>query len=222
MPIESYTRSVDDVITAVKRQFGDESGVQITNSDIFRWVDDAQREIVVKNSELNAVYVEIAVTAGTADYPLLSEIPDILKLHSVHYNGSFLPSMSFLAAQEYIINNSTTTVDYSDTPQLWYEYGGVMHIWPTPQEDLATGLKIFYSRKPDLITTTGDGLDVPDSYFKTIVDFCLQQAYEMDENQQMAQLKEDQFNRSVEAQGNDTQSQMRSYPTIQALPEDWA
>lgn len=221
MPIESFTRSVSDVITAVKRQFGDESGVQVTDSDIFRWVDDAQREIVVKNSELNAVYVEINTTTGTSAYPLLSEIPDILKVHSIHYNGSFLPSMTFLAAQEYIISNDTGA-NYTTQPQLWYEYGGVLQIWPTPQEDLTPGLKVFYSKKPAIVSTSGQLLEVPDSYFKTVVDFCLQQAYEMDENQQMAQMKEDQFNRSVEAQGNDTSTQMRTYPTINCLPEDWA
>ena len=54
MPVERKTKTVQDVLLSVKRQFGDESGVQVTDSDIVRWVDDAQREISMNNPEINA------------------------------------------------------------------------------------------------------------------------------------------------------------------------
>ena len=48
------TRTVPEVITAVERQFGDEAGVQLIESDIIRWINDAQDVIVAKNKVLKA------------------------------------------------------------------------------------------------------------------------------------------------------------------------
>lgn len=218
MAIEQSTRNVSDVITAVKRQFGDESGVQITDADIFRWIDDAQRDIVIKNPEVNAVLATINVTADTGQYTLLSELPNILKIHSIHYNGKLLPSMTFTGAQEYLIGE--TGSPNSGTPQFWYIYAGVLHLWPVPTADLASGISIYYSKQPTRVTTSGDLLSVPDNYYKAVVDFCLAQAYELDENLQLSQYKDDQYSRSVTEMGNDVIEQMRVYPTINLLPED--
>lgn len=219
MPIEPTTRNVSEVLTAVKRQFGDESGVQVTDSDIFRWVDDAQREIVIKNPSVLAVFLQLNVESDKESYPLLSEIPDILRIHSIHYKGQILPHMTFLEAQEFIIREGEQN---SGVPRVWYEYGGVLHLWPVPQETLEAGLSIYYNKAPARVQTSGDLLSVPDNYFKVVVDYCLAQAYEMDENMQMAQMKEDQYGRSIAEQSADGATQQRHYPTIQILPEDWS
>jgi hypothetical protein len=39
---------VSEIATRVRRQFGDDVGILITDADIIRWVNDAQREIAVK------------------------------------------------------------------------------------------------------------------------------------------------------------------------------
>ena len=36
------TKTALDVANYVKRQFGDESGTQMTDADIWRWIDSAQ------------------------------------------------------------------------------------------------------------------------------------------------------------------------------------
>jgi len=67
VPSMSYgakTRLVSEVITAVQRQFGDESGVQLENTDIIRWINDAQDVIVAKNKVLKAK----STTAAVADH----------------------------------------------------------------------------------------------------------------------------------------------------------
>lgn len=219
MPVERKSRTATEVTTAVKRQFGDESGVQVQDADIIRWINDAQYEIVVKNPEVNAGMVQINVASGQTQYPLLTNIPDMLVIHSIHFNGELLPNLTFTEAQQTIIRSNDTRTDV--TPRFWYEYAGVVNLWPKPSAATALGLTVFYSKAPTVVTTMGQTLSVPDSYFKAIVDFCLTQAHEMDDNMQAAGIKAQQFETSLQVQANRTQAQDAFYPSIIMLPEDY-
>lgn len=218
MPVERKSKTTADVITAVKRQFGDESSVQINDSDIIRWVNDAQVEIAIKNPEVNAGMVQINVTVGVTAYPLLTAIPDILVVHSIHFDGQYLANMTFTEAQQTIIRSSDTQT--SDVPYFWYEYAGVVNLWPKPSTTKAFGLTVFYSKQPTNITTDSAPLTVADSYFKSIVDFCLTQAHELDENFSAAQVKAQQFETSLQVQANRTHAQDAYYPTIIDIEDD--
>lgn len=218
MPVERYSKTVQDVITAVKRQFGDESGQQVSDSDITAWISDAQREIVINNPEVNQAMVQFSVVANDATYPVLTSVPDMLVIHSLHFSGKLLENMSFVKAQEYIINSADTSTAL--TPQFWYEWAGVINFWPIPSTAITNGVTIFYSKAPTEITSTTAPLSVPDSYFKSVVDFCMTQAYEMDDNAQMAQAKATQFETAMQKQANRQRSSDNYYPTITLLPGD--
>lgn len=217
MPVERKSKTVSDVTEAVKRLFGDESGVQITDSDIIRWVDDAQREIIMNNPEVGAGVVQVNVTAGQATYPILTNVPDMMIIHSLHYDGQIIPNMSFVRAQEEIIRNG---VQSPGTPVFWYEYAGVITLYPVPNVTKALGLTFYYSKAPDEITSVGQNLFVADSYFKSVIDFCMAQAQELDENYSASQAKMQQFETSMQKQANRTRSEDNVYPTITLLPED--
>jgi hypothetical protein len=219
MPVERKTRTALEVSTSVKRQFGDESGVQVTDADILRWINDAQYEIVTKNPEVNPGMVTVNVTAGQTVYPLLTNVPDMLIIHSIHFRGQYLNNMPFMEAQQQIIRSDDTSTD--STPQIWYEYAGTLNLWPIPSVSYNAGLTIFYSKAPTVITTMGQTLSVPDSYFKALVDYCLTQAHEMDDNFNSAGVKAQQFETALQVQANRTHSQDAMYPTIQMLPEDY-
>lgn len=216
--IERKTKTVQDVLLTVKRQFGDESGVQLTDSDIIRWVDDAQREVIMNNPEINATVVSININEGQYQYPVLASIPNIEIVRSVHYNGQILRNMPFQAAQEYIIRSTNT--NSKGTPTFWYEFAGTLNLWPVPDLDITGGLKVFYSASPSEITTTSDVLTVPDSYFNAIITYVMKQAMNMDENFQAAQAYDQQFEISMQKLANRTQSESNTYPTITLLPGD--
>lgn len=219
MPVERKSKTVQNVADSVKRQFGDESGVQVQDSDIVRWVNDAQYEIVTKNPEVNAGMVTVNVTKDQTLYPLLTNVPDMLVVHSIHFRGEYLNNLSFLEAQQTIIRTDDT--ETSDSPKFWYEYAGNVNLWPKPSTTYAAGLTVFYSKAPTLITTLGQTLSVPDSYFKAVVDFCLTQAHEMDDNHQASSQKAQQFETALQVQANRTHAQDAFYPTIIMLPEDY-
>lgn len=216
--IERKTKTVQDVITSVQRQFGDESGVQITAADVIRWINDGQREIVLKNTEVNQAMVKINVAAQQTEYPILANIPDIMVIHSVHFRGQILRPMTFVQAQETIIQSDDTRTD--STPSFWYEYAGVLHLWPIPSVSYTQGLTVFYSSAPVTVTAANSTLSVPDSYFKALVDYCTAQAHELDQDFAAANVKAQQFETSVQVQANRSRSEDNVYPTITLLPED--
>lgn len=206
--IERSTKTADDVIKRVFRTFGDESGVQITESDVMAWIDQAQRAVVSNNKEVLEVFAVFTVNAGQTEYDL-SILPDVLRIHSLHWNGSFLTNRSFTDAQEWFINGNDSG---KGTPEFWYLYGGVIHFYPTPSAD--TEVKLYYNKVPEPITASGSALSVPDNYFNAVVDFCLKQAYELDENAQFSQMKAEDFARGIQANALDNQAQNRSFQTV--------
>ena len=72
-----------DVSSYVKRQFGDESGVQITDEDIVHWINAGVNEIFRKNEPVKA----IAQTDVTVDVSEYTFPPDVFKVQSILYNG---------------------------------------------------------------------------------------------------------------------------------------
>lgn len=216
MTIETYTRNFSDVANAVKRQFGDESGVELTDSDIARWVDDAQREILLNNPDINAAMVQINVTTGQTAYPVASNVPDIFAIQSVHYNGEYIQHMTFVEAQKYLMQKETV----GGTPQIWYERSGVINLYPKPEVDIAGGLTVFYNKKPVPVNGENSPLTVPDMYFKSVVDYCMTQAYLLDENPQLASVTEGSFNNGMILRNNRSDQNRNTYPTITYMPED--
>jgi hypothetical protein len=184
------TRVAQDVMSAVKRQFGDEAGVQIEDADIYRWINDAQDEINKRNRVLKASASGVSV-AGTAAYSFPAT--DILQIESLHYDGARLENVGFAQAEDIIISKGSA-LD-SGTPQLWYEWGGKFTLWPKPST--AASILVYYTQKPVRVTAATDLLSLPDKYYNNVVQYVLQQAYEMDEDWQASQAKQQQFDAAV-------------------------
>lgn len=203
------SRTVQNVMTVVKRQFGDESGVQLEDSDVINWVNDAQDTIVNRNRVLKAKSTT-AITAGqsTVTFPDLR----IIQIESVHYNGRILPNMSFVEAEQKISTSDPQSSE-SGTPLFWYEWAGTMTLWPTPNAE--GSLDLYYSAFPTRVTGATDPLSLPDKYFEDICRYVMQQVYEMDQDWQGSQAKQQQFDASVNDLGEEERtSQHATYDSI--------
>lgn len=217
MPIERYTRTVTDVISSVKRQFGDESGVQISDADIIRWVNDGQREIVDNNSTINQKIAKTDIIANQDTYPLSSDpnLTNITRITSVRFNNSLLRPLTVQEAENYAIGDGNT-----GDPTAWFEEEGNLILYPKPSTGYVQGLTFRFTALPTKVTTNADALTVPDSYYSALIQYCLSQAYELDENAQMAQMKESQFEKSLGIRANRTVTQNSDFPTIRLDLED--
>ena len=217
MPADVITHSTQDVVNDVLATFGDTSGVQISSSDIIRWDNNAQQEIVMRNPELLPASVFVNIVNGTADYPLLANVPDVLTIQSIHYNNKPLNFLSFQDAERFIMDNNMA----SGSPEMWFERAGIVTIYPTPAVDLSAGLKIYYQKRPTKVETTSDMLSLPDFYYNSVVSFCMEQANLLDENPQLAQIFGGKFDQSVQRLANRTESQSDSYPYLGTIPEEY-
>lgn len=215
--------NVSDVMTRIKRQFGDESGVQVTDADILRWINDGQRQIVMQNEGL---LEKTAFTNTVALQQSYSLPADILILRSVHLkdaaSGSYfkIKGHTFSEFDEYVDGWDGTVVDRG-FPAMYTVFENQLKLFPLPETAQANGLKIYYNRSPVDVDDSLDSLDLPLLYHEVLVKYCLQQAYEMDEDWDAAQVKAVEANADVTIlRGRDDWKNQETYPVITILVED--
>ncbi|HEY0749878.1 MAG TPA: DUF6682 family protein [Chitinophagaceae bacterium] len=217
MVFKAPTKKVSDVQDYVKRMFGDESGVQITDTDIIRWVNSAQQEIVSSNQVLKASATKDTV-ADTFTYQLGADITDVQAINSIHVDGLKLSYLSFNDAEALILREDPSRT-VRGRPEYWYEWAGILHLYPTP--DKIYTLTVYYQKEPPLVTTGTDTLSLPDNYFNRIIEYVMTQAYELDENFGAAETKSSQFeSRLVSMSLDEEKANIDTYPRITVRPED--
>ena len=217
MTLSPTTKKVSDVAVFIKRAFGDESAVQVTDDDIYRWINAAQQEILTKNKILKAVATTDLI-AGTSEY--LFPAQNIQEVQAINVKGRKIDYYSFQEAEDYIINADPDKTA-SGTPTSWYEWGGTFYLYPIPDTTVVNGIKIYYVNSPTIVAIQADLLSVPDIYFNRIIEYCLSQAYEMDEDTQNSQYKLGQFNSGLDIMSNAATSVHASYyPRITVLEDD--
>lgn len=212
MAVEQYKQIARDVIDSVFRQFGDESGAQVTQEDVIRWINEAQRDVVVNNREVNQAIAEFSVAAGVGTYDIVLLIPDVLRLHSIMYKGKLLPNYTFEEAQTKMLET-----EEPQDPVFWFRYAGMLKLWPAPPEDYTNAVEVYYNRVPTTITQDTDVLGVPESYYEAVNAFCLAKAFELDGDAQMLGIKREEYNRNLVVNSLDTGQSHRDFYVVREV-----
>lgn len=213
MTLTPVTKKFSDLSFEIKRLFGDESGVQLTDTDIARWGTEGQMDIAARLGALKMKASSLSV-AGQRTYTFPSE--RIHQVASIHYDGSLLPHTPFIQAENLIIQKDSFP-EKQGTPELWYEWGGEFSLWPVPNE--AKPVTIYYSAYPeDLSGDPDQPLGLPDKFFSALVNFIMMKCYEMDEDHQASQLSEGRYKEAVaEKFGEDRKGQDMAFSVIQEV-----
>jgi hypothetical protein len=204
----------------VRRTFGDEASVQITDDDVIRWINDAQLQISVDNPELLEAVATTNIVSGQADYTLPT---DLNTLRSLMYNNFRIRSLTFNEFNEYIDGFKAPVGQGgygNSTPEVFMMYGSTVTLFPTPNKNITDGLRIYYAKHPAAVTTMGDSLGVPVRYHNSVVEFCLKQAYELDENPDMVAFKSNEFATQMQKLKDQEKQTTEYYPRITVLPQD--
>lgn len=205
-----------DVADRIKRQFGDESGVQVTDADILRWINDAQREFTRTNNLLQA-RGSLNVVAAQSEYPFPN---DVLNLRSLNYDGYKLQGFTLIEFEEYLQANDPRG-SATGTPTCYTVWNDILRLYPTPDTSITDGLTILYIARPPVLTVLSDPLALPDEYFNRVVEYCLQQSYELDEDWAAAANKAAQLTSGLmQLQESQTWDKRDTYPVITILDED--
>lgn len=191
--------NVQDVITRVRRSFGDDAAVQLDNADIIRWINDGQIEVVKHNDGALQKTNVIDLVAGQAQYDLPT---DLLLLRSLRYKYDDMQSFSSLKyknMQEF--DNSIDGWDgefYNEgSPQFFTMYEGKVILFPVPERASVGGLKALYNQKPLEVTDLADGLALPIIYHNTLVKYCMWQASLLDEDHEPALMYKSNFDEDM-------------------------
>ena len=224
--VASLSLKVSDIQNRVKRQFGDTAAVQISDTDIIDWINQALRELCRQNN-VNKAWAATSTTANQANYTL----PDgVLSVISVQYKGNSLAQLTEEEAEKYIVGAYQTNAQGypSGTPSHYWVLGDVsapqIYLYPAPSASGTTDLNIFYASMPTKVTTGTDDLftRIPVEYHNRVLEYCLAQAYELDGNTALYQVKMTQFNGGViDLKGRDAESELPFYETITSLPDDF-
>lgn len=210
---QAITRTAADVIRRAQRQFGDESEMQLETVDVIGWVNDGQRDIAERERILKGKATQPTVP-GQRDYRWPSV--GILSVDSLHVNGVPLNNVPFAQVEQDYLN---TSADSSGQPTIWYEWAGQFSFFPVP--DSSYTIEIYFSQVPAQVSAGTDVLGIPDKYFNSLVHYVLMQAYEMDEDWQAAQAKQQAYQDSLTSIGDDERDAANmTYPTI-TRAVDW-
>lgn len=212
--------NVQEVVTRTQRIFGDEAGVQITEDDVIRWINDAQEQIAINNDGLMEATGTTDTVQGQAqyDYP-----PDLAQLRSLRYKGYRIKYMSLSEFDEYVDGYSAQPgiSPYGPgIPEVYTIWNNQITLFPTPNESLTGSLSILYTKHPASVATLADSLAVPVEYHNAVVDYCLQKAYELDEDYQKAEIKKTNFEDATMKLSERNKQVQEYYPRITTLPED--
>lgn len=211
MSLNPITYTASDVASYVKRQFGDESGTQITDSDIYRWIDSAQLEIIAQIQPIKAESTT-DVIAGQSEYNLAGL--DIHQIESIWCNGQKLPDKNFSEAETVIVTSPDAYANQG-TPGFWYMYANIVRLWPVPDTSYPGGLKVFYTKMPTRIVDGTSTLSLPDKHFESICLWVMHKAYELDEEFGQSQETLNRFTSRILDQNNEEYvNRHLTYPVI--------
>jgi hypothetical protein len=213
MPIGVSTRLVSEVITAVKRQFGDESGTQITDEDIIRWVNQGQESIAISENIMRQTATTPSV-AGQSEYNMPSD--QIIKIMAIYYDNAPLQNVTFDQAQQsFLSNNDFASIQA--IPTTWYEWAGSIYLYPIPATS-GLNIKLFITARPAVVTAGTDLITIPDVYYNSLLAYVLQQAYELDDNFSSAAVKAEQMKNTLS--NLDPDASFKTYTVVTIMPED--
>jgi hypothetical protein len=215
--------NLGDVKVRVKRQFGDESGVQVTDGDILRWVNDAQRDIVNQNEGILETVATADLVQGTGEYSFPPACFVIRSISVKMGTGLSYFKVKHVSFQEFDQNMDgwDGTTFAQSISQFWTSFSNLIKLFPVPNESVVGGLKIYYQRHPTDVVNDSDVLDLPIQYHNAVVNTVLAQAYEMDEDWDSSGNKSQQATADITAnREREKWDGEEFYPTITVRPED--
>jgi hypothetical protein len=201
---------VSDIITRVRKIAGDTDVNQFDDATIMAWINDGMRECAINNNLFQVEATQNTVI-GTNQYSLPS---DIAKLHSVKYDNVKLPDMTLQEFDEQFTTDGTDR----GTPVNYVIWAGKIKLYPVP--DAIKTLTIDYIRQPTEVTAVGNTPELPPIYHLRLVDYCLAQVAQQDDDLQRYQMKMDEFRTGVQSIQDKDEVNVDAYPHMSVSSRD--
>lgn len=214
---------VSDVIIRVRRIFGDEAAVQVTDDDVMRWINDGQVEIIKKNDGALQKTSLLNIVANQAQYTMPADLMILRSLRQKATSDLSFNTLKYMSIQQFdeAIDGWDGTALSTGTPQFFNVYEGKATLFPIPDASVTGGLKVLYNQQPTTVTLTSDSLSLPLIYHNSIVKYCMWMASLLDEDHEPALMYRDDFQTDISMlQTRETQEATSTYSTITVLEDD--
>lgn len=212
---------VEDVISRVRNISGDITAMQFTDSDVVNWINDGIRECALQNNLLQKRGTQAAVIAQS-DYDLPT---DVLKMHSVKVNNQKVRMLTLQEFDTSYAGIGADTTSSTGLPEVGYIWAGKLTLFPAPDAEYPIIIDYLYA--PALHTTEVNSVEglqseisLPVGYHTRIVDYCLAQVAQQDDDITRYQLKMQEFQTGVSALKDQPEWTYDAYPSIGVSPRD--
>lgn len=213
--------NVGDIFKRVQRTFGDEANVQVTEADVVRWINDAQREAVMQNEKLLVSEGTLPTVAGTSTY----DFPDnMFSLHHVYgtTDGETFYVLRYLSLAQLNEYQDGWRNGATGSPAAYTRIiEGQLTLIPVPEQSLAEGIKLVYSRYPTDVSNSSSELDLPAYLHGYVEHYCMMKAYEMDEDWEASDRKAAILQKTLDFNNNRETWDRDTYPSVSPLAEDY-
>lgn len=204
---------LSSVISRVRSSAGDTDALQFTDAQLLEWINDGIRECAVQNNLLQK-RASSSTAVGNSEYPLPT---DILKLYSIKYNGSKLQGLTL---DEFDERYSNVDGGSSSSPTVFYVWGGVLNLYPTPSSQGTLVVEYIYSPTDLGSEDYEKELPLPVGYHSRIVDFCLAQVAQQDDDINRYTAKMQEFTTGVSQLKDQPEYTEDVYPSINVSARD--
>jgi hypothetical protein len=211
---------VEDVVLAVMRQFGDETGAQINQDDIFRWINEGQFQISRKIGDSEATAPPIPTVNGTYKYALPT---DFFKVQFAELEGIRLQWLTPAMFRNLFTDIDSAQAQFGAPKFFTIASIGVnqaqISLAPIPSGVLS--LTVVYNRRPPIINATTDELTIPEEYRTTLVTYCLAKAKQLDGDDEGFVTMTAAFKNEVTEDSHDSRHKdEETYPVIRPSAAD--
>ena len=200
---------VSEIATRVRRQMGDDTSQIIQDADIIRWVNDAQMEIST-TVDILAMSATAATISGVSDYTMPL---DTNRIYSLKWQGQRLRQVSLQQAEELFPSKDNAAVYPQGSPSVFWTWGNIFTLYPAPSTSGNTDLRVFYYRNPAVITAVTQTPELPTEFHLRIVEYCIAQAADIDDDSNKYAVKINEFKSGVR-DGIGQDREVQYYPFI--------
>ncbi len=201
-------------IEQVRIMAGDINVLQFTDDDVLNWLNNAVRECALINNLLQ-VSASTTLTSGDNTEVLPT---DILKLHSVKVNKR---KIQVLTMQEFNEQYPNVDITANGDPQTCYVWAGTINFWPTPGTNLP--LIIDYIKDPPnvlIANIASTDIPLPVGYHQRLIDYCLAQVAQQDDDMNRYQIKMQEFLTGVQSLKDQPEYTQDLYPHMSPASDD--
>lgn len=207
---------VSGVITRVRDTAGDLDANQFTDEQLVNWINDGIRECSLTNNLLQK-RISQNTSVGQSDYSLPS---DILKIHSIKFDNDKLKFITLDEFDSYYPGTGSNTSSDPSYPSICYVWAGILTIYPAPSETKPLVIDYIYSPAEIVVGNLNIEVPLPVGYHSRIVDYCLAQVAQQDDDINRYQAKMQEFYTGVQTLKDQPETQEDKYPFINVSPRD--